>query len=70
MSDVLSCSHASHEACELKSNKIPAYDKYTTCHASHEACELKFIVRNELFSVYGHASHEACELKCPFDFSH
>ena len=56
-------SHASHEACELKSgNFTMTHD--TAGHASHEACELKFIGMALVGGGIGrHASHEACELK-------
>ena len=37
-----SSSHASHEACELKSYEDTA-DIEVISHASHEACELKFL---------------------------
>ena len=55
-------SHASHEACELKSS-----GSARTCgrhsHASHEACELKCPENLLLQCLQRHASHEACELK-------
>ena len=55
-------SHASHEACGLKSF-LACLMCLANSHASHEACWLKSLGFPDTSTEISHASHEACGLK-------